>query len=94
MPTLSQAQITIHGLVQGIFFRAFVQKNAQDLNLTGWAKNQPDGTVAAFAEGKPDDIKKLIQICQKGPPEANVAKVESKISPIPERTFADFTIKY
>jgi len=40
------------GLVQGVGFRIFVQRIARSLGLTGWVKNQSDGSVAGFAEGE------------------------------------------
>ena len=40
------------GRVQGVYFRAFVQRHAQALGLAGWARNMPDGgSVEVVAEG-------------------------------------------
>ncbi|MCJ7802034.1 MAG: acylphosphatase, partial [Candidatus Marinimicrobia bacterium] len=44
---MKSAEILVTGKVQGVWFRDFVKKNANVLNLNGWVKNNPDGTVGA-----------------------------------------------
>lgn len=68
--------ITIYGRVQGVFFRDSVQRQAQKLNLTGWVKNESDGTVVIVAEGEEEKLKELIKWCYNGPRQAKVEKVE------------------
>jgi acylphosphatase len=41
----------VTGRVQGVGFRAFVQRTGQQLGLTGWVKNNIDGSVSGIAEG-------------------------------------------
>jgi acylphosphatase len=48
---MMQLEIRWTGHVQGVGFRASVCKLAQDHGLTGWVRNEPDGTVLAIAEG-------------------------------------------
>ncbi|PIR79881.1 MAG: acylphosphatase [Candidatus Levybacteria bacterium CG10_big_fil_rev_8_21_14_0_10_35_13] len=60
------AHIFVLGFVQGVGFRRFIQKKAQELGLTGWVRNLPDGRVEILAQGKKEDIGKLIKIAQKG----------------------------
>ena len=43
--------LIIHGRVQGVFFRAFVNKHAHLLNLAGFVRNKRDGTGEVVAEG-------------------------------------------
>ena len=43
--------VTVTGLVQGVFFRAEAQQEAHRLGVAGWARNEPDGSVAAHFEG-------------------------------------------
>ncbi|EKD64936.1 MAG: hypothetical protein ACD_50C00235G0006 [uncultured bacterium] len=64
---MKTARIFISGFVQGVGFRYFVKKNAQDLGLTGWVRNTPDGRVEAFLQGSEVDIEKMIKLCRKGP---------------------------
>jgi len=44
------------GSVQGVGFRYFVQKNAMDMNITGWVRNMEDRTVTMELQGTEADI--------------------------------------
>ena len=48
------------GRVQGVGFRFTTEYMAQELNLTGWVKNLPDGRVELVAEGKEDSLQDLL----------------------------------
>jgi acylphosphatase len=41
----------VHGAVQGVGYRRFVEREAQALNLAGWVRNEPDGSVSGEVEG-------------------------------------------
>ena len=56
------------GRVQGVFFRASTREKAKALGLTGYVKNQPDGSVLINAEGEQDQLKELLDWCLKGGP--------------------------
>ena len=68
--------IRIKGRVQGVFFRTEVKKIADVLGITGWVKNEPDGSVAVVAEGKEEELQKLIEWCKKGTDISRVENVE------------------
>jgi acylphosphatase len=68
----------IFGKVQGVFFRASTQEKAEELGLTGFVQNEPDGTVYLEAEGNPETIKQLEAWAHQGPSRAKVEKVEVK----------------
>jgi len=78
-------RIYVDGTVQGIFFRSFVKQNAEKLNVKGFVRNLEDGRVEVFVEGNVDDVKKMIEICGKGPKHSQIRKIDIK----PER-FQDF----
>jgi acylphosphatase len=59
--------ITVHGRVQGVGFRHFVQMHAHPLEIAGWTRNRADGTVEIWAEGPRDQLERLTQQVQKGP---------------------------
>lgn len=59
--------VFIIGFVQGVGFRAFIQRIAQDLRLTGWVRNLKDNRVEAVFAGSKENIEKAIFICRKGP---------------------------
>ncbi|MBX3708563.1 MAG: acylphosphatase [Gammaproteobacteria bacterium] len=62
----------VSGKVQGVWFRASTQKQAQCLGLTGWVRNLPDGRVEVLACGKREDVVQLHTWLKHGPPLANV----------------------
>ncbi|HKC15019.1 MAG TPA: acylphosphatase [Patescibacteria group bacterium] len=68
------AKIWISGFVQGVGFRQFVKREARKLELTGYAKNLPDGRVEVLVQSSAnsdqeakENIEKLIKYSQKGP---------------------------
>lgn len=67
-------ELKIYGIVQGVFFRSFVRQAALRLNLTGFVRNEPDGSVYVVAEGSEDKLRELIDLCHQGP---ELAKVEN-----------------
>ncbi len=68
--------ITVHGYVQGVFFRYTTRNLARKLGLTGYVMNQPDGTVFIVAEGPEDKLEELLAFCRKGPRDAVVERVD------------------
>ncbi|MFC1747883.1 acylphosphatase [Pseudomonadota bacterium] len=66
----------ISGRVQGVWYRASTQSKAQDLNVTGYAKNLPDGRVEVLACGTKENIEELQGWLWEGPPSADVNSVE------------------
>ncbi len=69
-------RITVHGRVQGVFFRDSVRQRARSHNVDGWACNRPDGAVEAVFEGKPEDVERLVEFAKTGPRQAEVESVE------------------
>jgi acylphosphatase len=68
-------QAIVHGRVHGVFFRASVETRAEELKLTGFVRNRPDGTVEVRAEGERQKLEKLVEYLKKGPPAASVEEV-------------------
>lgn len=54
-------RLVFHGRVQGVGFRYQAVNAARKLKLTGWVKNEYDGTVVMEAQGKPEHIEALIK---------------------------------
>lgn len=70
------------GRVQGVYFRAFVQRHAQSLGLPGWARNMPDGgSVEVVAEGPRASLEALLAQLRRGPPGSRVDAVEDSWTP-------------
>lgn len=68
--------VRIEGSVQGVFFREKAKEEAIHLGLTGWIKNNPDGSVEAVFEGEEKNLRKMLAFCREGPPDAVVDTVE------------------
>ncbi len=78
----------VRGVVQGVGFRFFVQRQARGLGLRGWVRNRTDGTVEVWAEGRRDALLALIEALHKGPPHAHVEAVTVEWrQPVGETTF-------
>jgi acylphosphatase len=67
--------LVVTGHVQGVFYRAAMREQAGRLGITGWARNEPDGTVRAHVEGSEEALTELLHWCAEGPPAARVAEV-------------------
>ena len=84
----------VHGLVQGVYFRAFVQRQARALGLTGYARNLPDGvTVDILAEGDRKNLEALAKCLKVGPPEARIDGIEITWAEF-RNLFDNFRIRY
>jgi acylphosphatase len=70
----------VHGDVQGVGFRYFVQRKAQQLGLRGWVRNNDDGTVELVAEGSRQELEQLKRALEEGPRLARVRRVETRWS--------------
>jgi len=75
MAELASLKATVRGRVQGVFFRAFVQRWAEQLKLGGYVHNLPDGRVEVLAEGEKPQLEKLVGYLKAGPPAARVDEV-------------------
>lgn len=68
--------VRVHGLVQGVAFRASCQWEAQARGVAGWARNEADGTVTARFEGSQEAVEAMVEWCRTGPRAAKVTDVE------------------
>ncbi|MCW8858406.1 MAG: acylphosphatase [Deltaproteobacteria bacterium] len=69
---LVRAKVHISGRVQGVWFRQSTKDTAQQHAVTGWCRNNPDGTVEAVFEGAETAVKAVLDWCKKGPELAHV----------------------
>ena len=68
-------QVRVSGRVQGVAFRWDAQHQAQRIGVTGWVRNEPDGSVLAHVEGEPDQVNDMVVWLRHGPPAAKVSNV-------------------
>lgn len=74
--------LKIHGRVQNVGFRYYTQKKAEMLDIKGFVKNMPDGSVYVEAEGDEEKVDEFIRYCHTGPSWANVTGVDIQEAPI------------
>lgn len=87
---IKHLNLQIIGQVQGVLFRHSVKQKAEELNISGFAKNKPAGSVYIEAEGNSEALDKFVTWCHLGPPMAKVEKVEVKEGRI--KNFSNFEI--
>jgi acylphosphatase len=87
------AEIIVEGQVQGVGFRAFAQRRATQLGLSGYVMNLRDGRVRARVEGKRRLVEELARDLEKGPPLSRVERVSVRWMP-PTGRFVGFQIRY
>ncbi|MFY0601889.1 MAG: acylphosphatase [Cyclobacteriaceae bacterium] len=80
------------GKVQGVFFRVSTKSKADILNVNGWIRNEPDGSVLIHAEGSDDQVNKFLEWCRIGSQFARVDDVKIEGSNI--EGFNSFEIKH
>jgi len=68
----------VHGRVQGVFFREYTKRKAQELGLEGWVRNLPDRTVETVFRGEADLVAVMIQWLYTGSPQSDVTEVDIK----------------
>jgi acylphosphatase len=66
----------IHGEVQGVGFRYFVIREARQLGLRGWVRNNDVGTVELVAEGRRADLEQLRSAAERGPRHARILRAD------------------
>lgn len=62
--------------MQGVWFRAWTEREATALGLAGWVRNAPDGSVAALLAGPPAAVEAMLAALWTGPPDARVTRVD------------------
>lgn len=89
---VKQVYITISGRVQGVGFRYYALHKAEELNISGWIKNTPEGNVEMEASGETQNLDAFINWMRIGPARAHIDRFAvSKISP--KRIFNHFIIR-
>ncbi|BES96524.1 acylphosphatase [Nesidiocoris tenuis] len=95
MSKFSSVDFEVHGKVQGVFFRKFAQKRAQELGLSGFVQNTPKGTVIGHVEGDRTKVQQMKQWLEKvGSPKSRIDKtVFADEKPVSQLAGTGFIIK-
>jgi len=89
---LKSVFLIISGRVQGVGFRYFAKYKADEIGITGWVKNTPDGKLEIEASGDSENLQTFIDWMKIGPSRAVIKTANiSEITPV--RTFTNFSIR-
>jgi len=66
----------VYGMVQGVGFRYFVRRQAQELDLAGWVRNEFDGTVSGEAQGDAAALEAFRDLLERGPSGAHITRLD------------------
>jgi acylphosphatase len=88
-----RAYITVFGRIQGVFFRSWTCREAQNHNVSCWVRNLADGRVEGVFEGEDKTVQKLVEFCKVGPLGARVDSVNVILQEYIGE-FMDFHIKW
>jgi acylphosphatase len=90
----SAYRINVTGRVQGVGFRYSAQQRASHLRLTGWIRNEYDGSVELYCEGAADAVEAFIEWLDDGGPScARIINIQKTIMPV-LGTFSRFSVEY
>lgn len=78
---MSAKRAVVHGAVQGVFYRASAEQEAQRLGVAGWVRNLSDGSVELLAEGDDAAVEQMISWAGRGPSRAEVTQVDVEDRP-------------
>jgi acylphosphatase len=73
---MTRRRVIVHGFVQGVFFRDTTRRLARTHGVSGWVRNNRDGTVEAVFEGEPEAVRRLVEFARHGPEGARVERIE------------------
>ena len=70
--------IIVRGRVQGVGYRAFVEREALRRGIEGWVRNRRDGSVEAVFAGTQDKVDAIVEACRRGPYSARVEQIDQR----------------
>lgn len=68
----------VTGQVQGVSFRSWVRAEAEMLGVTGWVRNERDGSVTALIAGSNTRVAQMVEALWEGPAAASVHYVATE----------------
>ncbi|MGH7472584.1 MAG: acylphosphatase [Candidatus Methylomirabilales bacterium] len=81
------------GRVQGVGFRYFTERVAEEIGVAGYVMNRSDGGVEVVAEGERGTLEQLLEHLKQGPSGARVERVEESWGPYTGR-FIGFSVRF
>jgi protein-L-isoaspartate(D-aspartate) O-methyltransferase len=89
---MKSVDVTVSGVVQGVYFRASARREGALRGLRGWVRNHSDGSVRLHVQGDPAAVDAMLDWCRMGPPAARVSRLTVSDAPADE-TLHDFEVR-
>jgi protein-L-isoaspartate(D-aspartate) O-methyltransferase len=89
---MKSVDVTVSGVVQGVYYRAGARREGALRGLRGWVRNQGDGSVRLHVQGDPSAVDAMLDWCRVGPPAARVSRLTVSDAPADE-TLHDFEVR-
>ncbi len=83
----------ISGRVQGVWYRDSTRQKANQLDVTGYARNLPDGRVEVLMCGNSGQLDKLKDWCWQGSSAAQVTDIQCEVMDTPDKLPDTFVVK-
>ena len=90
---MRRIRVIVEGLVQGVCFRDYTRRQAFTLQLTGWVRNLPNGSVEATLCGPSDKVAAMLHWLRQGSPRSRVDELHVE-ELAGEQQFTAFEIRY
>ena len=81
---MKTVMVRVTGRVQGVWYRGWTEGEATRLGLSGWVRNEADGSVRALLHGPDDAVDAMLALMRDGPPAARVDRVEVAQGAVPD----------
>ena len=78
---MTAVHVIIEGRVQGVGFRAWVEREAKAKGISGWVRNRADGSVEAVFSGAGPHVRAMVEACHRGPRLSLVKSVKTAVHP-------------
>jgi protein-L-isoaspartate(D-aspartate) O-methyltransferase len=89
---MKSVDVTVSGVVQGVYYRASARREGALRGLRGWVSNQGDGSVRLHLQGDPAAVDAMLDWCRVGPPAARVSRLTVSDAAADE-TLHDFEVR-
>ncbi|MBX7158959.1 MAG: acylphosphatase [Acidimicrobiia bacterium] len=89
---LVAVHVLVRGVVQGVFFRETMRREADAAEVCGWVRNLGDGRVEALVEGSRSGVDSVVDWCRRGPRRAVVTEIE--VSDVPASGITGFRVRH
>ena len=90
---LTAKRFIVRGRVQGVGFRWFVEREAKQLGLGGWVRNNEDSTVECVAAGPEEKVATLRSRLEQGPRASRVDRVDEAAADQSAESYKVFEIR-